>query len=517
MQSPLSPTFNFREAFDVTKPHRLIDKRISRGMLYKKGIVLAKHSCDLTAEAVAFLKEKGYTVYDDAEALRNDDLPIWREAVEAKKAGKPYDKDDWNKFLAGYNAIATGLTLPFIEEFTDNRNHPLASYILLTKAPSATAVNRIRSFFTEKLFPLLDPVVFGLLANLKLVSGGDILNYDAIHANLDPQQHVIAMDDFNIQVANSFIKGLIPQGPTATVESFVTARLRCIQDYIGHNYIHTTNQLLIAISFIMSFIMTSCIFGLTAMIVFFVGCAIVAFFMIPTTAPTQVTETKDRPACISPHRRKKIATDAAAAAAAAAAAIEAPAAETKDRPAFIPPHVRKKIAAAAAAAATDAPAAEIKDRSKCISPHRRKKIAADAAAAAAAAVTDAPAAETKVTESTATASVQLKATATAFAPPGQQKKGTAGQKQSSRTPRSKARGTIRVQSIQPPVPVARSERPVLDGWGDMENFIRQDDLKTRRENEAKAEAMKDMEPGVWAEKYASRSSKPIAEKKAGDN
>ncbi|KAL1601646.1 hypothetical protein SLS60_006561 [Paraconiothyrium brasiliense] len=508
MQSPMSPTFGFHEPFDVSKPHRLIDQRNTRGMLYKKVIVLAKQGCDLT-EPIIFLKDKGYRVYDDAEALHNGDLPIWREALEAKKAGKSYDKDDWNKFLGGYDALVTRLVVPFTEEFTHKANNPLAKFVLITKPPSATTVGLIQSFFTDKVFPLLDPMVFGLFLNLKLISD-DGLNYDAIRANLGPQQDLVAMDDFTIEVANAFIQGCIPQGPTAAVESIIAARLRGIKDFIGQNYIHPMNKYLTAISFISAFILFSNILGPTTTVVLFVGCAFVAFFVIPAAAPAEEAEIKHRPECIPPHRRRKIAADAAAAAAAAYAA------ETKVRPAFIPPHLRKKITATAAAtaAATDAPAVETKVRPALIPPHMRKKITATAPDARA---IDAPATETKITKSALTASIQLKATATTFVPPRQQKKGTAGQKKSIRTYRSGAHGTVRAKSVQRPVHTARPERPVLNGWGNMETIMRQDDLKTRLQNEAKAAAMKDMAPGVWAETYAARSSKPIAEKKAGDN
>jgi hypothetical protein len=204
------------------------------------------------------------------------------------------------------------------------------------------------------------------------------------------------------------------------------------------------------------------------------------------------------------------------------ATVEAPtedtASETKKKysaSVLVPPHMRKRDRLAVAVGiANDTQAVTVVTtndtkatfpRAALVPPHLRRKAVASGVA---------PAVKAKNAEgANATApgtTYQYKATAPAFLPTqARNKTSTATKKQSPRdgARRPQPRTFHKKQATGPTPKPERRDRAVLGGWGDIQSYIKQDDTKVAAANAAKAEAMKDQEPGLWTVKYAERSTK----------
>lgn len=444
------------------------------------------------------LKDLHYKVYDDVEALRNGDMPIWHEAVQAKKAGKPYDHADWDVFLGRYDAIVTHLATPFAEELTDKKNHPLAKVIVITKSPSASVGDRARAFLANQLFPLIDPWVFGYLAHIKYLVGNRLLDYDCIRARLGPQQDLIAVDDFDRETICTFLGNPVPQGLIQATESLFIARLRYVEEYIGRNYVHPLNLVLIAVSIAMAAMLAIVTGPLVLRAIVAVFGILIITFLTTSPAPAETKTAIPPSALVPPHLRKKATlSDEGSQKITLMPAPAATATTPTPYPASVPPHLRrKKIAAPSKGCTQDSPSR----------------------------TPDAPVTPPKVTS--------LKADTAAFVPhqlktgaPVPNKKSHPvskpgapnGQKQTrpARSYQPKSRGRNNFTSTQLAPSISRPARTMLKGWVNVETSIRQDDIKVRNENDAKAEALKDKEPGVWTEKFGSRLTKAAGETKEG--
>jgi hypothetical protein len=186
---------------------------------------------------------------------------------------------------------------------------------------------------------------------------------------------------------------------------------------------------------------------------------------------------------------------------------DSPATETKKTyPAsmLVPPHMRKR-SSVAVAVVTAVNAQDALRRAAFVPPHLRKKPVASGVA---------PAYQTKsagvVNASAPGTTAQYKPTAKMFVPTqARNKTPTAAPKRSPRndTRRPPPRPFHKKQATGPTPKPDRRERAVLSGWGDMQSYIKQDDIKVAAANAAKAEAMKDKAPGVWTVQYAERSTK----------
>jgi hypothetical protein len=206
------------------------------------------------------------------------------------------------------------------------------------------------------------------------------------------------------------------------------------------------------------------------------------------------------------------------------ATVEAPtedtASETKKKysaSVLVPPHMRKRDRlAVAVGTANDTQAVTVVttndtkatfSRAALVPPHLRRKAVASGVA---------PAVKAKNAEgANATApgtTYQYKATAPAFLPTQARNKTSTATATKKQSPRDGARRlqpcTFHKKQATGPTPKPeRRDRAVLGGWGDIQSYIKQDDTKVAAANAAKAEAMKDQEPGLWTVKYAERSTK----------
>ncbi|KAF2471152.1 uncharacterized protein BDR25DRAFT_223057, partial [Lindgomyces ingoldianus] len=169
--SPFIPSTG--HAVDATvKAHKLITADPNKYILFKQVIVAGLPGTGTDGVAAA-LKKLGFIVYDAAEAAKNHDrdFALWVEAAEAKKAGTPYGRNEFDKLTGRYNSLVGAPAAFFMEDLV--KAYPDTKIILVTTDTNSFAKNIKKSifFYADSTFSPLkllvhyEPSFYGLISS----------------------------------------------------------------------------------------------------------------------------------------------------------------------------------------------------------------------------------------------------------------------------------------------------------------------------------------------------------------
>jgi hypothetical protein len=113
------------------------------------------------------LKIAGYSVYDAASASANHirDFPLWNEALQAKLAGTPFGRREFDKLTGRYNALVGGPATVFADDLL--KAYPDAKVIVVDGFQNLTFLKYLASLnnsIAKSVIKWLDPTFFGAVS-----------------------------------------------------------------------------------------------------------------------------------------------------------------------------------------------------------------------------------------------------------------------------------------------------------------------------------------------------------------
>ncbi|KAI8943503.1 hypothetical protein NX059_001505 [Plenodomus lindquistii] len=210
-----------------TSAPRLLDLDPAKYRSTKEVIVVGRPGTgtDAVAEALRILNFK---VYDFKTAVdRHDrDFPLWVEAAQLRKQGKPYDSLDYDKIIGNHNALVGAPTCFFDAEFI--KLYPHVKIIMMTKQPDQESLKpllqNLNKFAVKQVLRRIDPVFFGNISSFLEMAGGTELDHQAIRDTVRPG-NLLEIEELGNDWTTicEFLKVKVPTEPLPALHDDTTA------------------------------------------------------------------------------------------------------------------------------------------------------------------------------------------------------------------------------------------------------------------------------------------------------
>ncbi|KAF1961301.1 hypothetical protein CC80DRAFT_235080 [Byssothecium circinans] len=230
---------------------RLIDADKNKAYYFPKLVVFGEVGSG--AEVLSKgLKDIDMQVYDEAEVIKNHerDLPLWIEAAELRKAGQPYGKAEFDKFLGRYNIIIGTPATYFAKEIIEFT--PYDTKFIVMKNVNQVAANTHRSLIQSPVSSAIDPKCLGKFAVLNELLRDEIVDLDVLRSSVGKKDDLLELDRLDSWKTICDHAGLqtpsipFPEPSVTTTVAAVNTRWTQIINNVGINLYALLNFFLVA-------------------------------------------------------------------------------------------------------------------------------------------------------------------------------------------------------------------------------------------------------------------------------